>query len=97
MSFLEKNDCFEFSVKDNGPGIESDYHEKIFVIFQTLQPKDKVESTGVGLSIVKKIIEDQGGIIRIESKIGEGANFIFTWAKQTKILHNQLIAAPIIV
>jgi PAS domain S-box-containing protein len=81
---------YEFYVSDNGPGIEQQYHDKIFVIFQTLQPKDKVESTGVGLSIVKKIINDAGGIIRVDSKEGEGASFIFTWPKTSQLQKKNL-------
>lgn len=70
-----------FSVKDDGPGIEPEYHEKIFQIFQTLKSKDELESTGIGLSIVKKIIESQGGKITVDSKKGEGTVFYFTWPK----------------
>lgn len=70
---------YEFSVADDGPGIPEEYHEKIFVIFQTLEARDKKESTGVGLSIVKKIIEENGGSIRVESASGRGAKFVFTW------------------
>ena len=73
--------AYEFSVADNGPGIERQYHEKIFVIFQTLQPRDKVEGTGVGLSLVKKIVEHAGGCVTIESEPGKGATFRFTWPK----------------
>lgn len=69
----------KFSVADDGPGIPPEYHEKIFVIFQTLEARDKIESTGVGLSIVKKIIEENGGTIKVESVPGQGARFIFTW------------------
>jgi signal transduction histidine kinase len=68
----------EFSVTDDGPGIDPEYHEKIFMIFQTLQSKDVYESTGIGLTIVKKIIEDQGGNIWVESEVGTGASFVFT-------------------
>ncbi|QDR83313.1 sensor histidine kinase [Sporomusa termitida] len=74
----------EFSVADNGPGIAADYHHKIFEIFQTLQPRDTLESTGVGLALVKKIVEGQGGSVRIISAEGQGANFIFTWPKAVK-------------
>lgn len=70
---------FTFFVKDNGSGIAKEHHEKIFIIFQTLQSRDKFESTGVGLTIVKRIIEEQGGTIRLESVPGEGSTFIFTW------------------
>ncbi len=64
-----------FTVSDNGPGIEPEYHEKIFGIFQTLHTKDEVESTGIGLSIVKKIIDDAGGSINVESEMGKGTSF----------------------
>jgi len=71
-----------FSVEDNGPGIEQEYHEEIFKIFQTLQSRDKIESTGIGLSIVKKIVEEQGGKVWVESQKGKGVKFLFTWATQ---------------
>ena len=74
-------DRWEFTVADNGPGIAKQYHEKIFVIFQTLQSRDRKESTGVGLSLVKKIVEHFGGTVRVESEEGRGARFIFTWPK----------------
>jgi signal transduction histidine kinase len=73
---------YEFAVADDGPGIESQYFGKIFTIFQTLQPRDKVEGTGVGLSLVKKTVEHQGGAVRVESVPGRGAIFRFTWPKQ---------------
>ncbi len=71
----------QFTIKDNGPGIDASYFEKIFQIFQTLQERDAFESTGVGLAIVKKIIEDNKGTINVESEPGNGAKFIFTWPK----------------
>ncbi len=86
-----------FSVKDNGPGIDPKFHEKIFVIFQTLNRRDDVESTGVGLAIVKKIIEDEGGKIWIESEPGNGADFKFFWPKVKKMKDAALIAAVIVV
>jgi signal transduction histidine kinase len=75
-------DLYRFSVQDDGPGIAPEYHERIFVIFQTLVERDALESTGVGLAIVKKIVERQGGYIWIESAEGQGATFYFTWPKQ---------------
>ncbi len=72
---------FEFAVADNGMGIKSEHFEKIFGVFQTLQAKDKQESTGIGLTIVKKIIEQQGGKIWVESEFGKGTTFKFTWYK----------------
>ncbi len=81
VSCHELSDFYQFSVKDNGMGIDIEYHEKIFEIFQTLREKNENESTGVGLAIVKKIIDEQHGTIKLNSKPGEGAEFIFTWRK----------------
>lgn len=75
---------FEFSVTDNGPGIAPEFHERIWGIFQTLEPRDTVEGTGIGLSIVKKIVESRGGRVQVESNPGAGATFSFTWAKDEK-------------
>lgn len=70
-----------FSVGDNGPGIDPKYHDRIFRIFQTLQPRDTFESTGIGLSLVKKIIEWYGGRVWVESAIGQGSVFRFSLPK----------------
>jgi signal transduction histidine kinase len=72
---------YEFTVSDNGIGIDPGYHDKIFVIFQTLREKNAKESTGIGLAIVKKILDDQHCSIRVESEPGHGSSFIFTWNK----------------
>jgi light-regulated signal transduction histidine kinase (bacteriophytochrome) len=72
---------WEFYVEDNGPGIEEQYTSKIFQIFQTLKPRDEYESTGIGLSIVKKIVELNGGFIRVESEVGKSCKFCFTVPK----------------
>ena len=82
ISVEDQGQFYEFAVADNGPGIDPKYHEKVFGIFQTLEARDKVENTGIGLAIVKKIVEGQGGRIRLESQAGQGATFRFTWPKQ---------------
>jgi signal transduction histidine kinase len=76
-----KENIYEFSVIDDGPGIAPEYHAKVFEIFQTLQERDAFESTGIGLAIVKKIVLEKGGKIWIESNLGSGATFNFTWPK----------------
>lgn len=81
IAFEELPELYKFSVADDGPGIPSEYHEKIFVIFQTLYPRDIKENTGIGLSIVKKILESQGGMIDLESNSDGGTTFNFTWPK----------------
>lgn len=73
---------YQFSVADNGPGIAPQYHDKVFIIFQTLSSRDKVEGTGLGLSLVKKIVELHGGRVWLESQEGAGATFHFTWPKR---------------
>ncbi|WP_428938375.1 sensor histidine kinase [Fontivita pretiosa] len=78
----DAGELYEFAVSDNGPGIDPQYHERIFVIFQTLAPRDKVEGTGVGLALVQKLVERQGGRVSVESELGAGATFRFTWPKQ---------------
>lgn len=72
---------YEFEVSDNGIGIQKEYFDKIFMIFQTLRERDAFESTGVGLAIVKRIIEEQKATIRVESEPGKGTTFRFTWHK----------------
>lgn len=78
----EEGDFWRFSVADNGPGIEEKYFERIFEIFQTLSPRDEVESTGIGLSLVRKIVEIYGGKVWVESQVGEGSTFFFTMPKE---------------
>jgi light-regulated signal transduction histidine kinase (bacteriophytochrome) len=79
--FKSYHNYYEFFVEDNGPGIAPVYHGRIFMIFQTLQERDAFESTGVGLAIVKKILDDRKQTIRIDSEPGRGSIFIFTWPK----------------
>lgn len=73
---------WKFSISDNGLGIDKKYHDKIFQIFQALTPRDERESTGVGLSLVKKIIKLYGGSVWVKSEAGCGATFFFTLPKK---------------
>ena len=78
VSCVEENGTWKFSVADNGRGIEEKYFEKIFKIFQTLSTTDETESTGIGLSVVKKIVERYDGSVWVEAKPGYGSTFFFT-------------------
>jgi len=81
-------DSYEFSVTDDGPGIAPEFHDKVFGIFQTLNARDDVESTGVGLTVVQKIVEQLGGEVHLESAVGEGSTFRFTVPKTTNDHHD---------
>jgi signal transduction histidine kinase len=82
ISSQEFSDSYRFIVVDDGPGIDPQHHDKIFAIFQAVNPQSSPDSTGIGLSIVKKIVETSGGSIQLESAIGKGSTFSFTWPKQ---------------
>ncbi len=78
----EDEEYWKFSISDNGPGIDKKHFKKVFQLFQTLKPRDEIEGTGIGLSVVKKIIELYSGTIWVDSKIGEGSTFYFTLSKE---------------
>ncbi|WP_366944926.1 PAS domain-containing protein [Chamaesiphon sp. GL140_3_metabinner_50] len=81
ISAIEHPDYHEFILKDDGPGIAPESQAKVFDIFTTLKVKDNSDSTGIGLAIVKKIVETEQGTIRLESSLGEGTTFYVTWPK----------------
>jgi signal transduction histidine kinase len=74
---------WRFAVADNGPGIPEEFQDRVWGIFQTLEPRDKVEGTGIGLSLVKKLVESQGGSVWLHSRPDAGAVFTFTWPKNS--------------
>ncbi|MDH7598426.1 MAG: ATP-binding protein [Sedimentisphaerales bacterium] len=81
ISCQDDGQYWRFAVKDNGPGIEAKYFEKIFQLFQTLSSRDDGAGTGIGLAVLKKIIEQYGGRVWVESQVGEGSTFLFTLPK----------------
>ena len=77
VSALRRNGTWCFGVRDNGIGIKEDYQEKIFEVFKRLHSRSEYEGTGIGLAICKKIVEQHGGRIWVESQEGESTTFYF--------------------
>jgi signal transduction histidine kinase len=84
VSATRDGDWWKFSVADDGVGIAPEFHDRIWGLFQTLERRDKVESTGIGLSVVRKIVESHRGAAWVESQPGGGAAFFFTWTAEVE-------------
>jgi light-regulated signal transduction histidine kinase (bacteriophytochrome) len=89
LKCIYKEDYWLFSISDNGRGIDPKYHDKIFKIFQTLVRRDEEESTGIGLSVVKRIVEKYNGKIWVESQPKIGTTFFFTLRKEKTEVNNE--------
>jgi PAS domain S-box-containing protein len=89
ISARDAGDFWEFCIADNGPGIEAKHFARIFQMFQTLSSADRCESTGLGLAVVKKIVDLYGGRIWLESEMGRGSTFFFTLPKHQKAAEKQ--------
>ncbi len=87
---IDSGSCWTFSVADNGPGIAERDYEKIFQIFQTAGHQGQSDSTGIGLTIVKKIVEMCGGKIWVDSRVGYGSTFYFTVPKRRGAANTEL-------
>jgi light-regulated signal transduction histidine kinase (bacteriophytochrome) len=85
IDYEENETQYIFSVCDNGIGIDSEYHDKVFVIFQRLHNKDEFSGTGVGLAIVKKVVEQMGGEIWLKSNKVHGTTFYFSVPKEAQL------------
>jgi len=82
ISCTDAGEFYQFSIKDDGPGISLDYQEDVFKMFKTLRPRDEAEGSGMGLALIKKIVEHYSGQVKIESNEGQGCTFYFTWPKE---------------
>lgn len=91
ISAARDKEYWHFTVADNGPGIDSKYFDRVFELFQTLNARDVAESTGVGLSLVKKIIELYGGKVWVESEVDVKTVFHFTLPVAGSVMVNETL------
>jgi signal transduction histidine kinase len=79
LTMKEEKGFYAFAVRDDGPGIPTQFHDQIFKMFQTLRPRDQVEGSGMGLAMARKTVELFGGALSVESNSDRGCTFRFTW------------------
>jgi signal transduction histidine kinase len=88
VRLYDDNNFYRFSFTDDGPGIDVKYHKDIFKMFKTLKPRDETEGSGMGLALIKKIVEYYTGSVYVESTVGKGSTFYFTWPKEIENIDN---------
>lgn len=84
IGFEKIDDGYAFTVADDGPGIPTKHHERVFGMFQTLRPRDEIEGSGMGLAMIKKAVETFGGTVSLTSE-GRGCLFRFTWPSENSL------------
>jgi light-regulated signal transduction histidine kinase (bacteriophytochrome) len=84
ISAVDRGDTWELAVEDNGVGIPREHHARVWQLFQTLQSRDAVDTTGIGLAIVRKQVENNGGRVWIDPEATSGATIRFTWPKRAR-------------
>lgn len=94
VSAREAGDYYEITVADDGPGIAEQHHERIFGMFHTLRPRDEVEGSGIGLALVRRLVEHYGGRITVANRPQRGVTFTFTWPRRLDTKRDRQAAAP---
>ncbi|MBI1367998.1 MAG: PAS domain S-box protein [Planctomycetes bacterium] len=89
INVTDEGAFYRFTIRDDGPGIPLEFRERIFKMFHTLRSRDEVETSGVGLALVKKLVERRGGRVWVESAEARGSMFHFTWPKSAEESHGR--------